>query len=355
MKPNPAVIYIESVHGCPYSCAMCKCRRTKPQKMSHDLLAKLEPYFKDLEVMSIHGNGEPLLGDLNYFVEQSVKHNFAIHMNTTGFFLTEKIINQLLQTRLSIRFSIHSGKSETYKRVMGYDFARARKNISDLVKKAENSIKSHDFWFSFIVMKENVDEIEDFLHLTHDCGVKKVRFMRLMPNKLSLKGVKMQDRDFKFNYFKQFNKEVINNFQSKLPAYQNLADQLGVRIEFGSMLSYDVKRNKFKEISNKATEALFSKKFFPLERIKGACIAPWIGQLQINLQGNVNLCCETNCYLGNLNDSSLAEIWNSDKMQHIRKSFKEGYIPKVCGYCRGFGFDNYPENAFVGIDKFATK
>ncbi len=38
---TPAVIYIESVNGCPYSCAMCQSRRTKPKNISHDLLANI--------------------------------------------------------------------------------------------------------------------------------------------------------------------------------------------------------------------------------------------------------------------------------------------------------------------------
>ena len=58
---NPAVIYVESVKGCPYSCAMCHFRRTKPEKISPELLQKIEPYFRDLEVLTIHGLGEPLL------------------------------------------------------------------------------------------------------------------------------------------------------------------------------------------------------------------------------------------------------------------------------------------------------
>ena len=83
---NPAVIHLESVKGCPYSCAMCHFRQTKPRKISPELLKKVEPYFKDLEVLTIHGLGEPLLSDLDYFVEQAVEHDLVLHMNSTAFF-----------------------------------------------------------------------------------------------------------------------------------------------------------------------------------------------------------------------------------------------------------------------------
>ncbi len=81
--------------------------------MPMDLLKKIEPCFKDLEVMAVHGEGEPLMGDIKYYVEQSAYHDFVLHMNTTGFLLSRKLADLLLKTRLSIRFSIHAGRPET--------------------------------------------------------------------------------------------------------------------------------------------------------------------------------------------------------------------------------------------------
>ena len=43
-------------------------------------------------------------------------------MNSTAFFMTRKIADQFLRARLSMRFSIHSGRPETYKKLMGHDF-----------------------------------------------------------------------------------------------------------------------------------------------------------------------------------------------------------------------------------------
>ena len=72
MELGPAALYIESVKGCPFSCAMCHFKKSKPKRMPRALLEKIEPFFKDLEVLAIHGQGEPLLGDLKYFVDHSV-------------------------------------------------------------------------------------------------------------------------------------------------------------------------------------------------------------------------------------------------------------------------------------------
>lgn len=348
---NPPVIYLESVKGCPYACAMCHFRLTKPKKINKDLLVKLEPYFNDLEMMSIHGAGEPLLSDIDYFVEASLNNNFVLHMNTTGFFMTPKVADRLLRTRLSIRFSIHSGKAESYKKIMGQDLNIIKKNIHYLVKNADSLGKDHDFWFSFIVLKENIDEIEEFLLLAHETGVKNVRFMQLIPNWKTMRGLKLKERNFTFKYREQFNKEIVDKFNHRLPQYQDLSDKFGINIRYGSMpASVGINYNK-KIIINNIINYFSGKNVLPLFRNKGSCLAPWFGQLIISQDGNVRLCCASTYSLGNLNQSSLAEIWNSPRMTKVRASFQAGFIPLICGYCQGFSLDNYPVNAFRGISR----
>jgi radical SAM protein with 4Fe4S-binding SPASM domain len=315
MESLPSCFYIASVKGCPYSCAMCPEHYTKPQNISEDLLRKIEPYFNNLKVLGIHGGGEPLLGNIGYFVEQSIKHSFVLHMNTTGFFLSKKISDMLLKTKLSIKFSIHAGKPDTYRKIMGQDFEKVLENIAYLVKKDREENKNSDFGFSFIVMKENIDEIEDFLKIAHKSGVENVRFMRLKPNQQILQGVKMPDREFEFNYYEQSNSKVKRIFLKRLPYYKKLAGELGIRIGTGSM-----------ELAARYFQ-------FPFRRRRGICKAPWIGQLQIQQDGSVRPCCHLGYSLGNLNNSTLEEIWNSEDMQRIRTSFQNGRFPWECRSC----------------------
>ncbi|MBI5395350.1 MAG: radical SAM protein [Verrucomicrobia bacterium] len=348
---NPPVIYLEAVRGCPHACAMCHFGRTQVQRMAPSLLARLEPGFPDLEVLAIHGQGEPLVGDLEYFVGQSVKHGFVLHLNTTGFLLTRRLADLLAQTRLSIRFSVHAGTPATYRRLMGQDLDKVKDNVAYLVRQARRSGLASDFWFSFLVLKENVDEIEDFLLMAHDCGIQSVRFMRPLPNWKTLRGASFPDRDFRFSYFEQFNLRIHDSFMAALPRYQALCDKLGLTIESGSMVESRSHHRPLLETANNVAMRLFGNKLFPLARIPGSCLAPWIGQLVINVEGNVRLCCSTNYSLGNLHDASLSALWNSPRMKAIRASFARGCNPKACGYCEGITFDDYPNNAFVGRDR----
>ncbi len=201
-------------------------------------------------------------------------------------------------------------------------------------------------------MKENLDEIDDFIHLTYEMGIKHIRFMALMPKRASLKGIKMRDREFEFNYYEQNSAEVRRCFLEKLPHYKKRAKELGIKVEVGSMEF--AARNSY--IAKKLINSIISKRFpndlpFPLKKRKGICVVPWIGQLQITQDGNVRLCCSSSCSLGNINNITLGEAWNSEMMKKIRRSFKEGKFPRTCGYCRGMNFTEYPNNSFEDIPR----
>lgn len=351
---NPPVVFLETVRGCPHSCAMCHFRHTKVRRMGAWLLDRLEPCFSDLEVLAVHGQGEPLLGNLGYFVEQSVKSRFALHMNTSGFLLTKRLSDLLVQTRLSIRFSVHAGTPETYRRIMGHDLGKVKRNVSYLVDMARKSGHASDFWFSLLVMKENVQEIEAFLHLAHDCGIQSVRFMRPIPNFKTLRGARLPNRDFRFFYFEQFNRKVCGQFVTSLPRYEALCNELGIRIEAGSLSRSRRDHRPVLESINNLMLPLLGNKLLPLRKLPGFCLAPWIGQLVVNLEGNVRLCCSTTYSLGSLHQSTLPEIWNSRKMRAIRSAFARGHSPKACGYCQGFDFADYPSNSFLPRPSKAT-
>lgn len=348
----PPVLYIETVRGCPYTCAMCHIRQTKPKRIDQELLKKIEPAFPGLEIMAIHGLGEPLLADLDYFVDKAVENDTVLHMNTTGFFMDKKKCDLLAKARLSIRFSIHSGTPKSYKNIMGQDFNKVRDNIAYLMEQVAPERDKHYFCFSFIVIKENVDEIEDFLRLAHELDIRDVRFQRLNSNFNSMRGYKLPDRDFTFNYFKQFNQGVVNTFQERLPRYKQLSEELGINIGWGTMPTRMGQGYNPLQTMNTVAREVFKTNIFPLSRPAGRCLAPWFGQPIVRQNGNVTMCCAAPFYvIGNLYESTLAEIWNSDKIQRIRESFKKGRIPRECGYCQGFSFDQYPLNSFPEYQK----
>ena len=146
VKTMPAGIYINTISGCPFSCVMCKPKATKQEKMAPDLLKSIEPYLADAEVILVDGSSEPLTDDVNYWVNQSNENDFVLHMETNGYLLTEEMANFLINARrLSIRFSFHAGRPDTFYQVMGVKMDRVVENIKRLVKMSNSQSKQHDF------------------------------------------------------------------------------------------------------------------------------------------------------------------------------------------------------------------
>lgn len=351
VRHTPSVIHVGAVSGCPLSCAMCTLGSTKPQKMSKNILSKIEPYYENLEMMSITGSGEPLFADIDYFVEKSLENNFVLHMNTSAYYLTQSIADKLLKSNLSIRFSIHAGSNATYKKIMGKTLDRIKENIKYLTLSSKTKNKNDDFWFSYIVIKENIDEIEDFLAMAHVCGIKSIRFMHLLPNPQTKKGKMHNERNYFFKYSEQFNDQVVNTFKQRLSGYKKMADEFGIKIELGSMDYMKTRDYPIKDKLNGLSKRILKNYVFPIIRNKGTCVAPWLGQLRISQNGDVRLCCGTPFIVGNIENSTIFDIWNSTRLKRIRKSFGNGFLPKICGYCRGFSISNYPNNAFVGFER----
>ena len=357
VQTTPALIYLESVVGCPFDCIMCSLGKTPISHVSQELLDKLEPYYDDLEYLSIHGAGEPLATKyLNYFAEKSNRHKFTLHMNTTGELLTHEKSKALVECYgLFIRFSIHAGTSEAYRKIIGGDFDKTLDKIKHLVTLAKPKGERHEFWFTSIVMKENIDGIEGYLRAANRVGIKSASFGILSATTPIILGT--TKRDFTLKYFEQFNKEVIEKFILNRPKYDALSKELDVTIEYGTMSEYSkynkenineykkYKLNAIGKITNKVTDRLISKRFLPIIPPKGAnCIVPWYGQLIVKSDGDVRLCCASPYALGNLNEKSLKEIWNDRPIKEVRKSFAKGEYPKACGYCKGFSIERPPKN-----------
>ncbi len=350
------IISLNSVSGCPHSCAMCILGNSKTTPVSKDVLSKIEPYFDDLEILVIQGNGEPLLGDLEYFVKKSIKHDFVLDVTTSGVLLSEEKADLLLDSRLCIRFSLNAARKETYRKIMGYDLTKTRKNIAYVIEQSVKRNLDNDFWLSYIVMEENIDEIPDFLQLASDHGIQRVRFLRLWPNRESFRGNNLPARDFVFKYSEQLNKGVRKRFFDRLPQYNELAAKLGVEIQpLGPMQSNGEQMNLLFEFFNRATNRYLGANFFPMRKRKGICVFPWFGCLPVKMNGLMRMCCMTEHDLGNVKETDPGELWNSDRMVEVRETFRKGYYPRVCGYCKGRGLDEYPANSALSYDNVGKK
>jgi len=350
----PGGIFIEVVFGCPHSCMMCEANRERIEQFPASLVERLDPYLDNFEYIALVGFGEPLLSNkLDYFTKRCAQNNTVIHTITTAIRLTEELIDTLLQAKVSICISMHAATKKTYQRIMNASFELAQKNIQALINRnTEIGFPDNEFYLSLIVMKENINEIPTFLHLAKKLKVSKVRFQTLSPNFRTLLGKPRKHDGFIFRHLEQSNQNIKNQFLEDLPKIQNLAEQLGIEIRGGSMEHAAREITQYHDgsaILNMGLQKIIGKPVLPLIKRKGFCAAPWLGELCVRADGNVVLCGTSIDIVGNLYKQPLEEVWNSERMQQIRRDFSNGVFPRACGNCRGVTSANYPSNAFSGL------
>lgn len=63
---------------------------------------------------------------------------------------------------------------------------------------------------------------------------------------------------------------------------------------------------------------------------KFVCKHPWTHFEVNNPNGDVTMCCNNDMVMGNVNEDSIAEIWNSEKFQDARKRMREDGAHSMC-------------------------
>ena len=73
---------------------------------------------------------------------------------------------------------------------------------------------------------------------------------------------------------------------------------------------------------------------------KFICSHPWTHFEVNNPNGDVTMCCDNNTVLGNVNDKSIAELWNDEGFQNIRRRMRDdgahAICPRTCPVLNGF-------------------
>jgi len=104
-------VYIELTNICGLECSFCPTKNTKSHTMNLDffenILIQLKPYTKDI---ALHVFGDPLtLSNLEKYLDLAYKHNFKVHITTTGYYLKNFDLNVFLHKAIKqINFSLNS-------------------------------------------------------------------------------------------------------------------------------------------------------------------------------------------------------------------------------------------------------
>lgn len=227
---------------------------------------------------------EPLMDNdiFNKFklIKKLSKEQILTGIVTNGTLFNDKKIKELVESNVdSIIISLDSFKEKTYNKIrQGLIFKKVISNIDKII----NSDYRNYFAVKFVLQKENIHEFKEF---------KKYWKSRRIPIEISL----LNNRSGDLNYY---NNLVLN--KRKIPIslkIRNIVDKMVIR----------------------------------------SCHYPYLN-FNILYNGDVIICCSDynkKIILGNVNKSSVKEIWNSKKYQEIRELLYNRDYKKIaaCATC----------------------
>ena len=211
VAPLPDVIQFGLSNTCNLHCVFCHQHypgsqinnvRFTPELFS--LMKKTLPYIKEA---AFHDSSEFFIDPkFSHIVKLCNKHKVAISLNTNGTYLPETHVTLLrkIKTQLNITISLDATDKNTYLKLRRFSFEKTLKNaeiLIDIIKYKQNTLASTDkthIISAFVIMKENIDQAIDFLHLSKKMGFDQVQYYRLIQ-----KDPCFNNNNFDFDYMEQ--------------------------------------------------------------------------------------------------------------------------------------------------------
>lgn len=323
----PLEIQVEVSNECNLHCIMC------PYHFSIDgskkfidlsILQKLKPVYPYIIKAFLMGAGEPLLHPRFIDIVKMMKsYNIHITFSTNGMLLDSSLAREFVALGVDyVTFSLDGATAATYNSIRrGADFETVIENVTELSRLRDLKKRTKPaIWFAPVMMKNNVHETVEFIHLAKRLGIQGVHFESLFM---------VDDGSPYSRFYKKFC--LANVPEKELHAYfkdvPKTAEELNIMV---TSRCFDVSALKASPESCPAKPSI--NKLLP-------CEYPWTS-IYINWDGGVRTCCGGAPILGHLVDSPFEKIWNGETYINFRKQFVNGKISGSCVVCLE---NNFPQ------------
>ena len=303
IRNKPVIAQIEPTSECNLRCRMCIRKEigvpigTMSFEDFKKILDKLDSLFK----VHLSGQGEPFLNpDIFKMIEYANKKGIIVYFTTNGTCLTKSVIDKICQVEIGeIGISIDSINKEKYEKIReGARFEKVLENIKNLALELRKRKKKTIVSIAAVILKDNIDEISEFVFLAKKLGIKKIGFQTIQ-----------EKSDYLDKYDSKTKLQVVSSLNKKLK--ENI--------------------DKAKKIAKKNNITLI----FDEEKSPG-CIWPW-RSIYITWNGYVTPCCKIldyrEPYFGNILKEDFWKIWNGKRYQMFRKLLRERKAPILCKGC----------------------
>lgn len=350
----PSQLQLESTSFCNAQCIMCShyyAGNNGALDMNQQMLNKLTELLPFLDILIMHGNGEPFASKLfNESVDVYSSYEIGLTTNTNLSILTDEHIKKINQAFVNIRVSCDACTREIYegirKRLSFDKFVKNAAKLRDLCPTVSKTMAS-------VLMRQNLEQLPEMVMFAAEYGFEEIIFSNLG---VSLIVGNEMDNISNYPYLaaKQLKRAI--DMGSKcgikvtIPSSfnLNLEDDNQVKLELEKIHSTPffrtdkdvVEIKKFAEsvvgdgyrIVENLSDCYWEENLFDCKGICEWCIE----KPYIDLKGDVFVCCINASYrVGNIYEyDSFMDLWNNDTYKKIRKLFYEGKLPGFCDNCQ---------------------
>ncbi len=307
LRSYPVCADIEVSNVCLLSCIHCP--RTyrninnidlKVGLLSVDKFADMASKLLPVRHLTLHGLGEPLR-NTNIFkmIELAHKQGFSVSFSTAASLYNPDIEEGLYRNPPdSITFSVDSVEKASFEAIrVGHNLEMFLSNLENMISVLRRSGRNIDILFQCCVMKINAPHLTKIIEFADKIKIRRVCFSEL-------------------------NLSYLGSVKDKL-----LLDSKDyVDVQEALLLAAD-----------KGIQSAFTRVYDTRKPDKLMCWYLW-QQPYITWEGYVTICCgrpfSTIHNMGNIFEvESFMEIWNSPKMEELRKAVRSGDIPPICSAC----------------------
>ncbi|MBI5416824.1 SPASM domain-containing protein [Candidatus Poribacteria bacterium] len=267
---------------------------------------KIKPILGQIRDIHLVGIGEPLLcKDFFYFADDARKHNIFIHTTSNMQLLNEEITEKIVLSGIhELNFSCDGVSKEVYEKIRVNGKIEILKNSLALINKfkLKHNSKFPKLTLNFGSMKSNIHELPHIVEFAKTFGVDSITaYHNIM-------------------YIPELKDESLYHYQElsdqKFSEAKSIANQLGIEMFIPGLFS-------------KPLQYSYDKIY---------CGNP-NGNIYVYSDGRVGPCCmdfPDRYVLGDIQESSIEEIWNSTPILKLRRELATT-PSETCKYCASHG------------------
>ena len=317
----PRELQLEVTGACNLRCHMCLVRY-RPSLDRHEASLDLAQFralvdaLPDLECVTLQGLGEPLMApDLLPMLEYGRTRGIRMGFNTNATLLTAAMTERLLDAEPDwLCVSVDGATAATYESIRdGARLPRVARNVRRFVARMrERGARKPDLSLVTVAMRRNVAELPALVRLAAEWGVPTLRVQNLSHSfsDCDPAGAYREIREFAAAEALWPSHDAAA--ASAFAAARTLAAELGVVL-------------RLPELDEP-----------PRQPGAPGCDWPW-RSAYVRHDGRVQPCCMLmggdRAILGDLHESSFAEIWRSEAYEAFRAALMTDNPPDVCRGC----------------------